>query len=93
MDEQKLDDQLQPIYNSSVPIQDVALKTSRGRWTIETGDGIESLRSVPAARHDDDDDDSCCPLNHLSTHKPLKMSLISLKTHNYFSRRHLLHSV
>ena len=37
MDEQREDDQLQPIYNSSEPIQDIALKTSRERWTIETG--------------------------------------------------------
>ena len=37
MDEQKRDDQLEPIYNSSVPIQDVALKTPREQWTIETG--------------------------------------------------------
>ncbi len=35
MDEQKQDDQLEPIYNSSVPIQDVALKIYRERWTIE----------------------------------------------------------
>ena len=27
MDKQRQDDQLEPIYNSSVPIQDVALKT------------------------------------------------------------------
>ena len=37
MDEQRQDDQLEPIYNSSVPIQDIALKTSQERWTIETG--------------------------------------------------------
>ena len=39
MDEQRQDDQLQPIYHSSVPIQDVALKTYWERWMIETGDG------------------------------------------------------
>ena len=43
------------IYNSSVPIQDVALKTYRERWTIETGGKRGSGRSVLAARHDDDD--------------------------------------
>ena len=38
MDEQRLDDQLEPIYNSSVPIQDTALKNlssavdDRDRW-------------------------------------------------------------
>ena len=29
MDEQRQDDQLEPTYNSSVPIQDVALKTNQ----------------------------------------------------------------
>ncbi len=33
MDEQRQDDQLEATYNSSVPIQDIALKTSRERWT------------------------------------------------------------
>ena len=50
MDEQRLDDQLEPIYNNSVPIQDVALKTYRERWTIQR----ESGRSVMVVRHDDD---------------------------------------
>ena len=57
MDEQKLDDQLGPIYNSSVPIQDIAWKTFRERWTIEKGGERGSGRSMLAARHDDDDDD------------------------------------
>ena len=35
-DDQRLDDQLEPIYNSSVPIKDVDWKTSQERWTIET---------------------------------------------------------
>ena len=48
MDDQRQDDQLELIYNRSVPIQDIALKTSREQWTTETGD-------VLAARHDDDD--------------------------------------
>ena len=59
MDEQRQDDQQEPIYNNSVPIQDVALKTSRGWWTIETSGGKGSERSVLAARHDDDDDEAC----------------------------------
>ena len=42
MDEQKQDDQLEPVYNSSVPIQDIALKTSMERWTIETSGEKES---------------------------------------------------
>ena len=37
MDEQRQDDQLEPAYNSSVPIQDVALKTYRKRRTIKRG--------------------------------------------------------
>ena len=37
MDEQRQDDQLEPTYNSSVLIQDGALKTDRKRWTIEKG--------------------------------------------------------
>ena len=57
MDEQSLDDNLEPIYNSSVPIQDLAWKTSRERWTIETCGERGSERSVQAVRHDDDDDD------------------------------------
>ena len=46
MDEQRQVDQLEPTYNNSVPIQDVAWKTYWERWTIEI-----------AERHDDDDDD------------------------------------
>ena len=49
MDEQRQDDQLEPIYNSSVPIQDIALKTSREQWVIETGGERGSGRSVQAA--------------------------------------------
>ena len=56
MDEQKLDDQLEPIYNSSVLIQDVAWRNYRERWMIETGGERGPGGSVLAARHDDDDD-------------------------------------
>ena len=56
MDEQRLDYQLNPIYNSSVLIQDVDLKTYRERWTIENGGERGSERSMLAAWHDDDDD-------------------------------------
>ena len=48
MDKQRQDDQLEPIYNSSVPIQDIALKTSWEQWTIETGGERGSRRSVLA---------------------------------------------
>ena len=62
VDVQWLDDQLEPIYHSSVLIQDVAWKTSHELWTIETGGARErererereSRRSVLAAGHDDD---------------------------------------
>ena len=56
MDEQSLDDQLESIYSHSIPIEDVACKTCRERWTIEKGGEIGSGKSVLAARHDDDDD-------------------------------------
>ena len=55
MDKQRQDDQLEPIYNSSVPIQDIALKTSREWWMIERVCRRGSERFVLAARHDDDD--------------------------------------
>ena len=60
MDEQRHDEQLEPTYNSSVPIQDVALKTYLKRWTIQKGGGRGSRRSAPAARHDNDDDVILC---------------------------------
>ena len=55
MDEQRQDDQLEPIYNNSMQIQDVALKTYQERWTIETRGGRWSGRSMLAVWHDDDD--------------------------------------
>ena len=45
----------EPIYNSSVLIQDVALRTYRVRWTIERGSRRESERSILVAQHDGDD--------------------------------------
>ena len=56
MDEQRLDDQIEPIYNSSVPIQDVAWKTCRERWMKETSGEKGSGKSVLTARHDYDYD-------------------------------------
>ena len=54
MAEQKQDDQLEPTYNSSVPIRDVVWQTCRKQWMIgkvgERGSGI----SVLMAWHDDD---------------------------------------
>ena len=48
MDEQRQDNQLEPIYSYSVLIQDVALKTYWERWVIETGGERVSGRSVLA---------------------------------------------
>ena len=56
MDEQRQDVQLGPTYNSSVPIQDVALKTYRMRWTKETGEGRGSEISVQMDQQDNHDD-------------------------------------
>ena len=49
MDEQRLDDQLEPINNSSVPINNVAWKSCREQWPIETGRERGSGKSVLAA--------------------------------------------
>ena len=57
MDEQKQDDQLEPIYISSVPIRDAFLKTCRMKWTREKGGEKWSGVSVLMARHDDEEDD------------------------------------
>ena len=59
MDEQKEDNQLEPMYNSSLLIQDTALKTSRKQWMIETGGKRGSGRSVMAGRHYIDDIIAC----------------------------------
>ena len=55
MDEQRQDDQLELIYNSSILIQYGALKIYRKRWTIETGDGTGPGRYMLTAWHDHDD--------------------------------------
>ena len=57
MDEQRQDDQQEPTYSSSVPMQDVALKICRKQWTIEKSGEKGSGISVLIAQHDDDDDD------------------------------------
>ena len=57
MDEQSLDDQLEPINNSSVSIEDVAWRTCQEWWMIEMGGERVSGKSVLAVGHDDDDDD------------------------------------
>ena len=57
MDEKRQDVNLGTTYNSSVPIQDVALKIYRKHWTIEKDGERVSGRSGLMAWHDDDDDD------------------------------------
>ena len=56
MDEQRQDDPLEHIYNSSVPIQNIAMKNSQEPWMIEVGGEKGSGRSALAVQHDDDDD-------------------------------------
>ena len=55
MDEQRQEDQLEPTYNSSVLIHDIALKSYRERFTLEKGGGRGSERSTLVVRYDDDD--------------------------------------
>ena len=56
MVEQGLHDQLEPIYNSYVSLQDVAWRTCRKRLPIETGGVIGWGKSMLAVRQDGDDD-------------------------------------
>ena len=53
MDEQGQGDELEPTYNSFMPIQDVPLKTYREQWTIEKGVGGGSGKSALVVRHED----------------------------------------
>ena len=53
INEQRQDDLREPTYNSSVPIQDVALKTCWKQWTIERGGRKGSGISVQLVQHDD----------------------------------------
>ena len=53
-DRAKAGDQLEPKYSSSVPIQDVVLKTCRKQWMIGRGGERGSGISMLTAWHDDD---------------------------------------
>ena len=64
MNEQRQDDQLELIYNSSVPIRAIALKTSRVKLTTETSGERGSRRSTLAAGHDYVDDDHLFALRY-----------------------------
>ena len=74
MDKQTQDDQLELTCNSSVPIQDVALKTYWKRLMIEKGGRRGLGRPALVARHDDDDmyepDLALDNLQWLIYHKP-----------------------
>ena len=59
MEEQRQDEQLERIYNSSVLVQDVVLNMYWKRWTIGHGCGRGSGSSVLMERHDNDDDNVC----------------------------------
>ena len=72
--EQMQDDQLEPIFNSSVLIQGVALKTHRERWTIEKDSGRGSGRSVLVAQHDDDG--SWRPKSRVTQRFPFQLLLL-----------------
>ena len=63
MDEQRLDDQLEPTYSSSVLIWNVALKIYRMQWTMRRGDERSGISAL-IARHDDDDDDEVTHYNN-----------------------------
>ena len=56
MHEQKQDDRLEPMYNGSVPINNIPLKTSREQWTKITDGERGSRRFMVTAWHDNDDD-------------------------------------
>ena len=59
MDVQRQDDQLEPTYNSSVPIRDVALRNCWKQWMIGRVDEKMSGISILIAGHEDDDDINC----------------------------------
>ena len=55
-DVQMKENQLESIHNTSVRTQDVAWKTTRKRWMIETNGVGELGKFVQVGRHDNDDD-------------------------------------
>ena len=77
MDEKRQDDQLEPIYNSSVPIQDVALN---GQWTIKIVGERGSGKSMLAVRHDDDENVQLFLEKYLSPYLLLVYLLLNNKT-------------
>ena len=72
--EQRLGDQVDPNYNSSVLIRDVAWENCRERWTIETSGETGSGNSWQMARHDDYDDNVRISL---TLSRPFSLSFIA----------------
>ena len=60
MDEQRLYNQLEPIYSSSVPIQDIAWKTCREQWKIKKDGKRGSGEFMLAAKHN-----GCVGIGHI----------------------------
>ena len=77
------DDRLEPIHNRSVPRKDVALKTYRERWTIETDGKKGSGRSLLTARRYDDDDDSS-HIIHFYQLLLFRLSFLIFMSHSVF---------
>ena len=61
---------MEPIYNSTVSIQNLAWKTSREQWTIETGGETWLGRFVLVAWLDDDENCAIALLNNYQLIKP-----------------------
>ena len=78
MDEQMLDDQLEPTYNSSVPIRDVNLKSNWKQWIIGRGGERVSGIFMLIERRDNDDDDSVSSSSPTEHQKEEKMSFSNL---------------
>ena len=80
MAEQNQGDQLEPTYDRSVRIQDVALRTYRKRLTRgrrgERGSGISVL--IVRQEDDDDDDEYCDDNSLLAAQLPWLVNLMSL---------------
>ena len=67
-DKQRQDNQIKPIYDSYVPIHDVAWGICRERWTIGTGDERRSGKTVLAVWYDDDSFKMKASTNYLKIH-------------------------
>ena len=90
MDVQRLDDQLEPTYISSVPIQDVALRTSRKQWTIGRGGESGSGISVVMVWRDDNDDNF---YDHKEDPGYVNSSFFKPQYESHWCRRSLKHNI